>query len=136
MKIGSKNDPNDLKAVRDLLQQQEGVKSSPTQEAERLAKRLKAQNDGALLASGGRVDVSLAKAIGQELSPEGIAAERRAKIESLKLQIAEGKYNPPSEAIARSVGEEILFEIFTGGTTPVQGGRLFDATGEAQEEEL
>jgi anti-sigma28 factor (negative regulator of flagellin synthesis) len=53
--------------------------------------------------------------IREELDPVKMAAERRAKIESLKEQIRNGTYAPPINDVARSVGEEISLEVLFGG---------------------
>jgi anti-sigma28 factor (negative regulator of flagellin synthesis) len=119
MKVGDKSDSSERAGLRELLRQDS---SKSANEVRAVAERIKAQTQGTLLKSDDSVNVSVAKAIGQELSPEALALERRQKIESLKAIIAEGKYNPPSEAVAQAVGQEILFEIFSGGTNLVEGG--------------
>jgi hypothetical protein len=59
---------------------------------------------------------SLGARIREELDPAKMAAERRAKIESLKEQIRNGTYAPPLQEVAQSVGEEISLEVlFSGG---------------------
>jgi len=120
MKITDRSDLSDSRAARDTLQQ-EALRSSTSKEAGLLAKKLRGSTEGTLIGNiaanpaSDSVDVSLAKAISAQLSPEAMAAERRQRIESLKQQIAEGKYNPSSEAIAASVGEELMFEILGSG---------------------
>jgi anti-sigma28 factor (negative regulator of flagellin synthesis) len=121
MKVGDKSDASERPGLRELLRQ-DNPKSAA--EVRAVAERIKAQTQGTLVETGDSVNVSVASAIGQELSPELLALERRQKIESLKAMIAEGKYNPPSEAVAQAVGQEILFEIFSGGTTLVEGGNF------------
>lgn len=56
-----------------------------------------------------------------ELSPAKMADERRARIETLKEQIKNGTYAPPSEVIAQAVGEELSLEIL------LSAGALNDA---------
>jgi hypothetical protein len=58
---------------------------------------------------------NLGVSIREELDPVKMAAERRAKIESLKEQIRNGTYAPPINDVARSVGEEISLEVLFGG---------------------
>jgi hypothetical protein len=59
---------------------------------------------------------SLGARIREELDPAKMAAERRAKIESLKEQIRNGTYAPPLEDVAQSFGEEVSLEVlFSGG---------------------
>ena len=65
--------------------------------------------------SASKVNVGLSTAINNELNPEAMAAERRAKVQRLKELVAEGKYNPSSEAVAKSLGEEIISEIMLAG---------------------
>ena len=58
---------------------------------------------------------SLGARIREELDPANMAAERRAKIESLKEQIRNKTYNPPVEDVARSVSEEVSLEVLLSG---------------------
>ncbi len=60
---------------------------------------------------------SLAAHLKSELDPTKLAAERRQKVENLKKQIREGTYQPPLSDIARSVSEELSFEILLGGSS-------------------
>jgi anti-sigma28 factor (negative regulator of flagellin synthesis) len=119
MKIKERSDLTTPGSSRDILQQ-EALRTNNAKDAATLAKKIKAETEGTLL--GGKydsVDVSLAKAISAELSPEAMVAERRSRVEKLKQLVAEGNYNPSSEAVARAVGEEIMYEIFgaQGATT-------------------
>ncbi len=61
------------------------------------------------------VNVALSKAIHQELNPQEMLEGRRQRVEELKLAVQAGKYNPPSEDVARGVIEEIAYEIFFSG---------------------
>lgn len=58
---------------------------------------------------------SLGAVIRQELNPARMTDDRRARIESLKEQIRNGTYAPASEAVARSVSEEISLEVLLSG---------------------
>jgi anti-sigma28 factor (negative regulator of flagellin synthesis) len=40
-----------------------------------------------------------------------MADERRAKVEQLIQQVANGSYDPPRQSVASAVGEEISFEV-------------------------
>jgi anti-sigma28 factor (negative regulator of flagellin synthesis) len=119
MKIKERSELTNSTNSRDILQQ-EPLRTNNAKDASVLARKIKAETEGTLIGGqSDRVDVSLAKAISAEFSPDTMAAERRSKVERLKQLVAEGKYNPSSEAVARSVGEEIMFEIFgaQGATT-------------------
>jgi anti-sigma28 factor (negative regulator of flagellin synthesis) len=119
MKI-PKSDASEIRSARDVQQKQEqnraSAKSDVTSPAAVLAAKA-AQTQAVVKAftASDSVDVSLAKAIGSELNADAMLAERRKRVEDLKALIAEGKYNPSSEAVARAVGEEILLEIFSAG---------------------
>ena len=58
---------------------------------------------------------SLGALLQSELNPAKMADERAQKIAALKEQIANGTYAPDSQAVARSLGEEIYLEIALGG---------------------
>jgi len=60
---------------------------------------------------------SLAALLKSELDPTKLAAERRQKVEDLKKQIRDGTYQPPLSELARSVSEELSFEILLGGSS-------------------
>lgn len=62
------------------------------------------------------VNVSLGRLIQNELNAEQLQLERRTKVEKLKELIQAGKYNPSSEAVAESVGKEILLELAHSGS--------------------
>lgn len=58
---------------------------------------------------------SLGSFLQSALNPSKMAEERTQKIEALKEQIRNGTYNPSSEAVARSLGEELYLEIALAG---------------------
>ncbi len=121
MKIRSNSDVADLAKARELAQQdQTRAKAGTDLTAGQLAKKLKAESDASsveILGGGDRVSLGLSRTISSELNPESMAAERRKRVEELKLLVAQGKYNPSSEAVARSVGEEIMLEIMSAGSS-------------------
>lgn len=57
---------------------------------------------------------SLGTLLKSELNPAKIAEERAQKIAALKEQIANGTYAPDSQAVARSLSEEIFLEVAQG----------------------
>lgn len=83
--------------------------SSTSQGAEGLLGELSRTKDDSFTMS------ALGAGIRKELDPLAMAAERRAKIESLKEQIRNNTYNPSVEDIARSVSEEISLEVLFAG---------------------
>lgn len=82
----------------------------------------KAQDNAALLklksqtSASDSVDLTISKAISEQLDPTKMAAERRAKIENLKKAIASGEYKPSAEAVAQAVSDEISMDILTTDT--------------------
>lgn len=65
----------------------------------------------ALGTSEDTVDVGVAKYIQATLDPEKLAAERKEKLERIKKAVQSGEYNPPAEAVALAVGQDIVMEI-------------------------
>jgi anti-sigma28 factor (negative regulator of flagellin synthesis) len=62
----------------------------------------------------GTVRLGLGREINKTLDVADIALERRARVEELKRQVQDKTYEQPSsEALAKSMGEEIMYEIFT-----------------------
>ncbi len=62
----------------------------------------------------GTVQLGLGRAINRELDATELAAERRARVEELKAKVQNGQYRQPDgETLARSVAEELTFEILT-----------------------
>lgn len=59
---------------------------------------------------------SLGALLQSELNPAKMAEERAQKIAALKEQIANGTYAPDSQAVARSLSEELYLEIAMGAT--------------------
>ena len=53
----------------------------------------------------------LSARIRAELNPANMVDERRSTIERLKQQVANDTYAPPLKSVARSVSEEISFEV-------------------------
>jgi anti-sigma28 factor (negative regulator of flagellin synthesis) len=51
----------------------------------------------------------------EELDPAKMAEERRQKLAMLKEQIKNGTYAPPTDAVARAIGEELSLEVAFGG---------------------
>lgn len=51
----------------------------------------------------------------EELDPTKMAEERRQKLAMLKEQIKNGTYSPPTDAVARAIGEELSLEVAFGG---------------------
>ena len=64
------------------------------------------------------VTVGLSRLLSEELSPEKIAAERRANVERIKAMMAEGK-EPSLREVAKAFVEEVDAEI---ATSPVKFG--------------
>lgn len=62
------------------------------------------------------VDISLAQAIHQQLDLGDVEATRRQKVENLKKLVQSGQYNPPTEEVAKAVGEDIVFEILSNAS--------------------
>jgi flagellar biosynthesis anti-sigma factor FlgM len=58
---------------------------------------------------------SLGALLQSELNPAKMAEERAQKIAKLKEQIKNGTYAPDSQAIARSMSEEIYLEVALAG---------------------
>jgi anti-sigma28 factor (negative regulator of flagellin synthesis) len=58
---------------------------------------------------------SLGALLKSELDPAKLAAERREKLEALKQQIKDGTYQPPLENVAKSLSQELSFEILLSG---------------------
>lgn len=58
---------------------------------------------------------SLGALMQSELNPAKMAEERAQKIAALKEQIQNGTYAPDSQAVARSLGEELYLEIALAG---------------------
>ncbi len=105
LKISQSNEPrtNEQSAVRRSVvagSAQEGQQSKAATTQSK-ADSIKVSSLGALLQS--------------ELNPAKMADERAQKIAALKEQIAQGTYAPNSQAVARSLGEEIYIEIALGG---------------------
>jgi hypothetical protein len=65
-----------------------------------------------------KVDVGLAKAIQSQLDPEAMKTERRQRVEELKKLVQSGQYNPPSQAVASSIAEELFLEISSAEDLP------------------
>ncbi|MCB0331944.1 MAG: flagellar biosynthesis anti-sigma factor FlgM [Bdellovibrionales bacterium] len=62
----------------------------------------------------GTVHLGLGRAINRELDATELAAERRARVEELKAKVRSGEYRQPDgETLARSVAEELTYEILT-----------------------
>lgn len=57
---------------------------------------------------------SLGALLQSELNPAKMAEERAQKIAALKEQINNGTYAPDSQAVARSLSEELYLEIAMG----------------------
>lgn len=57
---------------------------------------------------------SLGALLQSELNPAKMAEERAQKIAALKEQIRNGTYAPDSQAVARSLSEEIYLEVAFG----------------------
>jgi anti-sigma28 factor (negative regulator of flagellin synthesis) len=53
----------------------------------------------------------LSSRIRAELNPSNMVDERRAKVEQLIQQVANGSYDPPRQSVASAMGEEISFEV-------------------------
>ncbi|MBX7144135.1 MAG: flagellar biosynthesis anti-sigma factor FlgM [Oligoflexia bacterium] len=98
------------KSVTDLAQsdslavQQQAGRKTKKVSAEQIAQAVSAGED--------TVDVGVAKYIQAALDPEKLAAERKEKLERLKKAVQSGEYNPPAEAVAMAVGQDIVMEIF------------------------
>jgi flagellar biosynthesis anti-sigma factor FlgM len=58
---------------------------------------------------------SLGAALQAELNPAKMAEERSQRIAKLKEQIKNGTYAPDSQAVARSLSEEVYLEIALAG---------------------
>jgi anti-sigma28 factor (negative regulator of flagellin synthesis) len=115
MKIPGSDGKKDLQAslVAAKLEQQRAKQVGSNQEASPTS-GLAAELDRN--AGADRTSISsLAAAIKQELNPVAMHNERRDKIEALKLAIRNGTYNPPSLAVAQSLGEEISLGILESG---------------------
>ena len=66
--------------------------------------------------SSDRITVSpLSAKIRAELNPANMVDERRIKVDQLRQQVANGTYAPPLESVARSISEEIAFEVLLSG---------------------
>ena len=59
---------------------------------------------------------SLGATLRKELDPAKMMEERRAKVEALKEQIRNGIYAPSSEAVAKSMSEEVSLEVLLSGS--------------------
>jgi len=78
------------------------------------ASRAEADQRRILSSNGERVNLSLAKQIQEELSPEAIDNVNRNKIELIKQQIANGSYKMPSAVdLSERVARELTLEIMT-----------------------
>jgi len=60
----------------------------------------------------------------QELDPTKMAAERQSKIDQIKKMIAEGKYNPSSESVAKALSDELTVEILLNPDTTQEDGLI------------
>jgi anti-sigma28 factor (negative regulator of flagellin synthesis) len=102
--------------IRDNKDRAEEVLRTLNQQHVQIQPRAKGQ--GAIGARGGlvddiKIDVTLGRAVNEELNPESLLAERQARVEHLKKLIQEGKYSVPSESIAQALGQEITMEILS-----------------------
>ncbi len=67
------------------------------------------------------VDIRLGQAINAELSSDTVDGERTKRVAELKALVAAGQYNPPIDAVAESVGREIVLEILSGSDIQLGG---------------
>ncbi|MEY4669104.1 MAG: Anti-sigma-28 factor, FlgM [Pseudomonadota bacterium] len=76
-------------------------------------------NEGSAAGSRAKADTikvsSLGALLQSELNPAKMAEERSQKIAKLKEQIQNGTYAPDSQAVARSLSEEIYLEVALAG---------------------
>lgn len=76
------------------------------------AKAKETQSSLGSKAVGDKVSVKSAIAINEELDPQKIAAERKAKVEEIKAKIAHGEYQiPASELLAEKTSSGIDEEV-------------------------
>jgi anti-sigma28 factor (negative regulator of flagellin synthesis) len=78
-------------------------------DATRVSKRDSAQDSPALI---DRINLDISKNIQRALDPDEISLERKEKIAKLKELIESGQYKPSSEAIAQSLSQELVQEIY------------------------
>lgn len=108
------------------------VSTTGTKAAEgtRVSKRESAQ-ESALL---DRINLDISKNIQRALDPEEISLERKEKIAKLKELIESGQYKPSSEAIAQSVSQELVQEIYFADSDKKVNGTdsLLDLLGEKE----
>jgi flagellar biosynthesis anti-sigma factor FlgM len=114
MKVpGSDGSNNALPKVKEGLLDSAAVQRRKSEEAS-------AQPSGLLgelsKSSSDRITVSpLSAKIRAELNPANMIDERRAKIDQLRQQVANGTYAPPPESVAKSISEEISLEVLLSG---------------------
>ena len=92
--------------------EQSAVRRSPSEVA---AEQARSQGAPAQAKADSIKVSSLGAYLQSELNPSKMVDERAKKIESLKEQIRNGTYNPSSESVARSLGEELYLEIALAG---------------------
>lgn len=69
----------------------------------------------------GKVELGIGRAINRELDVTRLAEERQARVEELKRRIQSGTYEQPdSDTLARSVGEELVYEVLTSTGTATE----------------
>jgi len=61
----------------------------------------------------GRVELSLAKTIAEQLDPEKMASERAMKVAKLKELVTSGKYRVDTTQTANALATEISLEVLT-----------------------
>lgn len=110
MKIRGNSDNADLQTVKPTVEQDavrihsrtKGLRGQGQLEDTALAEAERAEE---------KVNLALARAIKNELDPEGMAAERRQRVSELKKLVQSGQYNPPASEVARAIANEISTEI-------------------------
>ena len=104
MKISRPDQQQELAALQRLERLNEQKKTSSTE----------AVRQQGSSASGDRVELSLAKKIQEELSPQAVESMNRDRIEMIKQKIANGTYQMPGAgALSEKVAREITMEILT-----------------------
>lgn len=71
-----------------------------------------------------KVTLRLGKAVAEELSPQALLQERRAKVERIAALHAKGEYSVGSEDVAKSfithVGEELMYQSEKNGPEAIK----------------
>lgn len=111
MKIRGKENEAAQSAVQDAVK----VQRQQQTESEGVKRNL-GRNLGQLAlgnVSEDKVSVSLGRAIQEHIDSLEFDGSRRQRVEELKKLVQSGQYKPPTEEVARAVGEDIVFEILT-----------------------